>query len=148
MKKKKLNFEFVPDGCWYCNLRSILTKKQWDFIRNEAKKRAGGKCSVCGKTTRALDAHERWSYDEKKGVQKLEDVVAVCRDCHEAIHINRTWLKGDHEKAEDHYMKVNECSYAEMRADMGAANELQKRLNRVSEWKTDISWLKRFTEER
>lgn len=145
--KRKLNFEFVPDGCWYSNLRAVLNREQWDFIRKDAKARAGGKCSICSKKTNALDAHEVWEYDAKNGVQKLKDVIAVCKDCHNAIHINRTWLKGDPERAEDHYMKVNGCTYAEMRADMGAANEKQKKLNETSEWKLDLSWLKRFIKD-
>ena len=146
-KKRKLEFEFVPDGCWYSNLRSILTKAQWDFIKQDAKERANGVCNICGKKTKYLDAHEQWVYDEKLGIQKLKDVIAVCKDCHSAIHINRTWLKGNPEKAEDHYMKVNNCSYAEMRDDMGKANEKQQKLNEVSEWKLDVSWLKRFIKE-
>lgn len=145
--KRKLNFELIPDGCWYYNLRAILTKEQWDYVKKDAKFRAGGKCAICNKSDSRLDAHEVWSYDEKKGVQKLKDVVAVCKDCHAAIHINRTWLKGDPERAQDHYMRVNGCSYAEMRADMGAANEKQKKLNEVPEWKLDVSWLKRFIKD-
>ena len=89
----KLNFELVPDGCWYSNLRSILSKAQWEFIRNEARERAGGRCMVCGKKSSSLEAHERWSYDEKNGIQKLEDVVAVCKDCHSVMHIGHTQLK-------------------------------------------------------
>ena len=50
-KEYKLNFELVPDGCWYSNLRSILSKRQWDFLKSEAKERAGGKCMICGKKT-------------------------------------------------------------------------------------------------
>lgn len=142
--KRKLNFELIPDGCWYYNLRAILSKAEWDYIKKDAKARANGKCNVCGRKTTQLDAHERWSYDEKKGIQKLEDVIAVCKDCHNTIHINRTWLKGNIERAEDHYMKVNNCSYVEMRKDLGEANERQKQLNEVSEWKLDLSWLKRF----
>ena len=145
--KRKLNFELIPDGCWYYNLRSVLSKEPRDFIKKDAKERSGGKCAVCGKKTASLDAHEQWEYDEKNGVQKLKNVIAVCKDCHAAIHINRTWLKGDPERAENHYMKVNGCSYAEMRADMGKANETQKRLNLVSEWKLDLSWLKRYIKD-
>ena len=145
--KRKLNFELIPDGCWYYNLRSVLSKEQWDFIKKDAKERSGGKCAVCGRKTASLDAHEQWEYDEKNGVQKLKNVIAVCKDCHAAIHINRTWLKGDPERAENHYMKVNGCSYTEMRADMGKANETQKRLNLVSEWKLDLSWLKRYIKD-
>ena len=33
----KLNFELVPDSCWYSNLRSILSPAQWDVVRREAK---------------------------------------------------------------------------------------------------------------
>ena len=32
-------------------------------------------------------------------------------------------------------------------ADMGKANERHKILNRVSEWKLDLTWLKRFINE-
>ena len=142
----KLNFELVPEGCWYYNLRSILSKVQWDYIKKEAKERAGGRCVICGKKTTRLDAHERWSYDEKNAVQKLEDVIAVCKDCHSVIHIGFTQLKGDEERAEKHFMKVNSCNYSEYRKALGEANELHKRRNKISEWKLDLSYLKRYTD--
>ena len=71
----KLNFELVPDGCWYSNLRTILSKKQWDFLKAYAKEQSGGKCAICGKKTDRLDAHEVWSYDRENAVQKLEDII-------------------------------------------------------------------------
>lgn len=143
----KLNFELVPDGCWYSNLRSLLSKKQWDFLRADAKERAQGKCMICGKKTDRLEAHERWNYDKENAVQKLEDVVAVCKDCHSVIHIGRTQLLGNEERAEKHFMKVNGCSYSEYRRALGEANEKHTALNLVSEWKLDLTWLKRFIDE-
>ena len=143
----KLDFELVPDGCWYSNLRSILSKKQWDFLRADAKERSGGKCMICGKQTKYLDAHERWSYDEKSCVQKLEDIIAVCKDCHSVIHIGYTQLKGNEERAEKHFMKVNGCSYAEYRKALGLANEVHKRRNEISEWKLDLTYLKRYIKD-
>ena len=143
-EKKKLNFELVPDGCWYSNLRTILSKKEWDFIRKDAKERAGGRCMICGRKTDRLEAHERWSYDEKTATQKLEDVVAVCHDCHSVLHFGRTSLVGNVERAENHYMKVNGCSYAEFKKALGLANEYHESLNKVPEWKLDLGWLKRF----
>ena len=142
----KLNVELVPDGCWYSNLRSILSKKQWDFLRDYAKEKSGGKCSICGKKVKGLHAHERWSYDEKNAVQKLEDIIAVCPDCHSVIHMGRTQLKGDAERAEKHFMKVNDCSYAELRKALGTANEEHIRRNKISEWKLDLTFLSQFTE--
>ena len=144
---KKLKFELIPDGCFKYNLRNLLTKEEWDYIKKDAKERANGKCMICGRHTNRLDSHERWSYDEKKGIIILKDVLAICTDCHAVIHINRTFLKGDEERAEKHYRKVNNCSYAEYRKDLGLANEEQKRRNLVSEWKMDLSLLKRFINE-
>lgn len=145
--KRKLDFELVPDSCWYSNLRSLLSKKQWDFLRADAKERAGGKCVICGRKTNSLDAHERWSYDIENGVQKLEDIIAVCKDCHSVIHIGYTQLKGNEERAERHFMKVNDCSYAEYRKALGEANKLHNERNKVLEWKLDLSYLKKYVNE-
>lgn len=143
-KEYKLNFEIVPDGCWYNNLRTQLPKKIWDAIRKDAYVRADGKCMICRRKANRLEAHERWSYDEKNGVQKLEDVIAVCHLCHSVIHIGRTQLIGEEEKAEKHFCYVNKCSYVEYRKELGKANEIHRRRNQVSEWGFDISFLERY----
>lgn len=140
----KLNFELVPESCWYSNLRSILSPDQWDFIRKDAYARAGGKCMICGAPSRRLEAHERWEYDEKAQVQKLADVVAVCRSCHEVIHIGRTQLIGGEERACAHFMKVNGCTYSEYRKALGEANAAHRRRNQIPEWKLDLTLLKRY----
>ena len=140
----KLDFELVPDGCWQSNLRTILSKRQWDYVRKDAISRANGKCMICGRKTNRLEAHERWDYDIIKGVQVLKDVVAVCCDCHAVIHIGRTQLKGDEIRAEKHFMKVNNCTYSEYRKALGVANELHQKRNEISEWAIDLSWLKKF----
>lgn len=140
----KLEFELVPDSCWYSNLRSILSPAQWDFVRKDAYARAQGRCMICGVRSGRLEAHERWAYDEANAVQRLADVVAVCRSCHEVIHIGRTQLMGREREAETHFMKVNGCSYAQYRKALGEANEAHRRRNLVPEWKLDLSWLQRF----
>lgn len=115
----KLNFEMVPDGCWYSNLRSLLSPRQWDAVRKKAYARAGGRCMICGAPSKRLEAHEQWEYDEKNAVQRLKNIIAVCPACHAVIHIGRTQLKGDIRAAEEHFMKVNGCSYSEYRAALG-----------------------------
>ena len=141
----KLEFELVPDSCWYSNLRSILSPAQWDMVRREAYSRANGKCMICGEAAKHLEAHERWIYDEENGIQKLDTVIAVCKSCHEVIHIGRTSLLGGEERASAHFMKVNGCSYSEYRKALGEANEAHRRRNKVPEWKLDLSYLKKFT---
>ncbi|MBO4988967.1 MAG: HNH endonuclease [Clostridia bacterium] len=143
----KLEIELVPDGCWYSNLRSALPPALWDKIRKDAYRRAGGRCMVCGKKGR-LEAHERWSYDETSHVQKLETVVALCHDCHSVVHIARTQMMGDGDRAMEHFMKVNGCTQSEFHRALGEANTLQQRRNLIDDWQTDISWIKRFSEGR
>ena len=140
MGKYKLNFELIPDSCWFSNLRSELTKSQWDMVRFDAYRRAGGKCRVCGRAVR-LEAHEVWKFDETTQTQVLTDVTALCHDCHSVVHIGRTQLMGDEERACKWFMQVNGCTYADYRAALGEANEAHIRRNRVGEWKLDLTWL-------
>ncbi len=144
---EKLNFQFIPDGCWKCNLRTLFSKKTWDFIRNDAKERSNFCCAICGAKVSRLEAHEVWDFDEKNKTQRLTDVIAVCKDCHSAIHYSRTSIKGDVVRAENHYMKVNKCSYVEMREQLGKAVLEHRRRNEIDEWSLDLSWLKRFIKE-
>ena len=97
---------------------------------------------ICGRYTRRLEAHEKWSYDEERAVQKLETVVALCHNCHEVKHISRTQLVGRGAEAMEWFMKVNACSQMEYHAALGKANEEYLRRNRVEGWTTDLSWLK------
>ena len=138
--ERKLNFELVPDGCWFVNLRSHYSKSDWDKLRLYAKAKANGKCMICGRKTDRLEGHEKWVYDEENALQRLEGIVSICKDCHNVIHIGRTSLYGDIERAEKHYMKVNNVTYAEYRQDLGKANEIHRRRNQISEWVTDISY--------
>ena len=141
----KLNFELVPDSCWYSNLRSLLSPAQWDIVRKDAYARAGGKCMICEEAEKRLEAHEQWEYDEENAVQRLKTVIAVCKSCHEVIHIGRTSLLGGEERACAHFMKVNGCNYAEYRKALGEANTAHQRRNKIAEWKLDLTYLKKFT---
>ena len=141
-KKYKLDFEMVPEECWYANLRSVLSKQQWDAVRKDAYARAGGRCMICGARASRLEAHERWRYDDGKRLQKLETVIAVCHRCHEVIHIGRTQLTGRGAEAMEHFMKVNGCTQSEFHEALGEANREYLRRTEVEGWVTDISWLK------
>lgn len=140
----KLDFELVPDSCWYSNLRTLLKPKMWDVIRKEAYSRAEGKCMICGRKVTRLEAHERWSYNLETKVQKLEEVIAVCHSCHSVIHIGRTQLLGDEDKAIAHFQRVNKASYADYIKALKRANELHQLRNMVDEWSLDLGYLKRY----
>lgn len=145
--KFKLMPSPVPDSCWYSNLRAHLPKKIWDKVRFAVYKEANGKCMICGRTVKRLEAHEDWVYDEKNHVQKLGRMLALCHDCHSVIHIGRTQLVGDEERAMKHFCKVNECNYSDYRKALGMANEKHRRLNEVPEWKLDVSIIEKYLSE-
>ena len=139
----KLNFELVPESCWCSNLRSQLPQGAWDIVRKRAYARAGGKCMICGAPTSRLEAHEQWAYDDDTHIQSLNNIVAVCRSCHEVIHIGRTQLVGREEQAIAHFIKVNNCTYADYRKALGEANAVHRERSR-HEWQLDISKLSDF----
>ena len=144
-KEYKLNFELVPDSCWYSNLRSILSKAQWDFIKKDARERAGGKCMICGKKSTRLETHEQWTYDEQNNVQILSDIKAICPDCHRVIHFGFTSLKFTNiERYENHFIKVNNCTYADFKEQLNKANIDHQRRNQINEWKLDLQYLTRY----
>ena len=138
---RKLTFETVPEECWYANLRSALSPAEWDIVRKDAYRRYGYRCAVCGASGR-MEAHEKWNYDLERGVQKLEDVIALCKNCHEVKHISRTQLVGKGAEAEAHYMRVNGCTQSDYHADLAALNDRYQALNRVEGWVTDLTFLR------
>lgn len=143
MKKEyKLGFEMVPEECWFANLRSVLKPTEWDIVRRDAYARAKGRCSICQMPTRRLEAHERWSYDDKKALQKLEEVIALCPRCHEVKHVSYAYMRGRGADAMEQFMKVNGCSQMEFHAALAEANEEYLQRNKVEGWVTDLSWLK------
>ena len=141
-----LNFELVPDSCWYSNLRTCLKQSQWDKLRKGAYAKAEGKCMICKAKTFRLEAHERWNYNDKTKVQKLQEIIAICHACHSVIHIGRTQLMGDEDKAIKHFIKVNKCSYADYRKALGEANALHRERNKY-EWILDVTILKELLGE-
>ena len=143
----KLDFEIMPTGAWKNNLRNILSKPAWDFLRKDAYERFDHKCSICGAKPKRLEAHERWEFDKLTGTQKLVDVIAVCHACHSVIHIGRTQVLGFEDGAIKHFRKVNGCDYQGYIGALKKANERCIELSTVSEWKLDLRWLERYIED-
>jgi 5-methylcytosine-specific restriction endonuclease McrA len=60
-----------------------LKTREWQAKRNRALIRAGNRCQLCGSTAR-LDVHHNHYY--RRGYELLEDLVVLCRSCHEHFH--------------------------------------------------------------
>jgi hypothetical protein len=105
----RLTIELVPKGQWGVNLRSELSKGEWDRLRKATYKAAGYRCEVCGGVgpRHPVECHERWRYDEDTKTQVLEGLIALCPACHEVKHIGRAGAMGRAEDAVAHLMEVN-----------------------------------------
>ena len=111
--KLKLEIELVPQTSWYCNLRKVLTREEWDKIRKKSYTDTGYKCAICGASGR-LNCHEVWIYNDTKRVQKLEDFTALCDLCHHVKHMGFAGIlagrgKLNIDKVIEHFLKVNNC---------------------------------------
>lgn len=142
--EENIKIELVPNDQMGISLKNGLKKSDWDKIRKIAIKKSNGVCACCGKKLSRFEAHEVWSYDEKKKIRKLENIIAVCSLCHKGIHMNRSFLCENIEEIENHYMKVNKCSYSEMKNKLKQANEIQKELSKIYDWQLDLSILQEY----
>jgi hypothetical protein len=64
---------------WY------LKTNHWNRLRDKAHERAGNRCQVCN-AGGLLDVHHR-TY-ERRGAELPEDLIVLCRSCHETFHKN------------------------------------------------------------
>lgn len=113
-KPLKLAIELVPATNWYNNMRSIMTRQQWDTLRRRVYADYGYKCGICGMTNVTLNCHEIWEYDDQNHIQKLNGFIALCRLCHWVKHIGLAGIRAsegqlDFEEIIVHFMKVNGC---------------------------------------
>ncbi len=72
----------------YASMRrgTYFATRRWQGKRVKTRKRAGGKCQLCGKIWQPgepFDTHHN-TYDHW-GNEPPEDLIFVCRNCHEVI---------------------------------------------------------------
>lgn len=98
--------DLVPTSCWFTNVRKCIHFTDWDRLRRFIYERANFQCECCQAKT-PLDAHERWHFDEKRKIQKLMRIIALCKPCHEATHMGLAQIKGRGDIATQHLIKVS-----------------------------------------
>lgn len=111
--KLLLSIEPRPVSTWGVTLSNLLPKKEWFELARQCKQEADYTCVVCGTESRKMHAHEVWSFDDKKKVQKLEDVICICVLCHDVKHFGRsTQVYGKRYQTEliKHWCKVNKLT--------------------------------------
>lgn len=146
MKSNKLTIELIPRTSFYRNVRSNVSKQRWDELRKYCYQKANHKCEICGDTGKKqgydhnVECHEVWDYDDKRKIQSLVRLIALCPKCHKVKHIGLAQINGEEDMCRMHLMKVNNIS--EFDADNYIEDSFQIWLERSDyDWQVDISWL-------
>ncbi len=143
MPEFPLIIEMVPRTCFFSNLRSNLSKKDWEKLRQWRIHEANGRCEICGSLNygRSLECHEIWRYDEDTRTQVLDGLVALCRECHRAKHMALAREMGWEDAARRHLMRINRWTAYEVDIHISRAFEIFEYRSQF-QWKLDIQWLK------
>lgn len=138
----RLSVELVPASCWYTNVRSNVSRADWEKCKQYAKKKSGDRCEICGGvgSRYTVDTHEIWAYDDERQVQTLVGLIALCPRCHEVKHMGRAHANGNLERAALHLQKVNGWSDDQTVRYVEIAFQIWQ-IRSEMEWTLDISWL-------
>lgn len=138
-----LYVDLVPSSTWYSNLRSVLSKSDWDLVKKKTYKASGYRCQICRGygSAHPVEAHERWLFDVESRTQTLKCVEALCPACHEATHYGLATVKGRGHIALERLMYVNGWSEREANLHVNQAFELWQELSEIEDWKLDVSWI-------
>lgn len=143
----KLTIELIPRSSWDVNLRSYLTKSQWDKVRRKCYQDAGYRCEICNGVGKKhpVECHERWEFEN--GQVKLLGLIALCPSCHEVKHIGRADAVGRGPQALSHLMKVNGLTKSEAMGYVRHAFRIwQDRSKR--QWELNIDYLEEYMGEK
>jgi 5-methylcytosine-specific restriction endonuclease McrA len=145
-KEPKLIVELIPKTCQYINARTIVKSTYWDKIRHIVYKKANNKCEICGEHglkqgfKHKLECHEVWKYQDRKKVQKLAKLMALCPLCHQAKHIGRTSYIGKADDAYERLKKINGWDLIQLSEHIDKAFEKNKERSN-HKWTIDLSLL-------
>lgn len=143
--RELLTVELVPQTSWYRNVRSHVSRAEWERLRKLTFARARYHCEICGGRGERwpVECHEIFSYDDATHIQRLERLVALCPACHEVKHIGLAGVRGRRAEALAHLARTNGWSLADAELYVEACFEQWHRRSR-HEWRLDLSYLRQF----
>lgn len=139
----KLTVELIPKTCHYSNVRTTIKSTDWDKIRMIVYQKALYKCEICGDTglrqgyKHSVECHEIWKYDDKKKVQKLIGLIALCPLCHQVKHAGRSLFMGKQNQLIQRLIRINEWDETKAKEYLAESFEINKERSQ-HEWTLDL----------
>jgi hypothetical protein len=147
----KLTIELVPRSSWYTNVRSQVSKAQWDVLRKRQATLAGHQCEVCQDSGLhqgykwPVECHEIWDYNDDTHTQTLNGLISLCPRCHKVKHAGRTiYVEHDLVLVVNQLMKVNSMSEDQVHDYVLKSLEQWKSRSQF-DWTVDVSLLDNFS---
>jgi 5-methylcytosine-specific restriction endonuclease McrA len=139
----KLTIELVPKTAWYSNVRSNVSKTEWDKIRKQCYAKADFRCEICGGVGNAhpVECHEIWEYDDDKHIQTLKGLISLCPTCHKVKHSGLARLNGEENLIIKQLMQVNNMTRAEAAKYIDESFYVWSMRN-AYDWQCNIDYLK------
>lgn len=144
--RQPLHIELVPTTSWGDNLRSRLSKADWDRVRKHTYRRANYRCEICGGAgfqqgyNWPVECHEVWGYDDDQHVQTLVRLIALCPRCHLVKHIGRAQQVGKFDEAMGQLRAVNGWDVDSAKAHIREAFRVWQERSR-HQWTLDLAFL-------
>lgn len=141
----RLTIELVPSTSWFDNVRSAVTKSDWDIIRKQVYKEANSICQICGGigSKHPVECHEIWEYNDTTMIQKLNGMIALCPKCHMVKHIGFAQIQGKLNVAISHLSKVNKISKKEAEKYVADSFLLWSKRS-LHSWSVDLTYLSKY----
>jgi len=142
----KLSIELIPSTCFFSNVRSMVSSKDWNKIRGISYMNADNKCEICGSTGKKqgynhnVQCHEVFEYYDKLCVQKLVKLVSLCVVCHLVKHIGRSIKVGKKDECFAQLAKVNKWNQQQINEHIETSFEVYKERSQF-EWSLDLTIL-------
>lgn len=148
--------DLIPGTSWGSSLSNMLTATSWDKLRTPLIQKNNNVCEVCGTRHSSLDVHEIWSYamptkaeiQEAQrsdcisfGVQKLDGLMAICKDCHKMFHLGLANVNNELDAVLSRLRAVNRWSQQQVNRYYNLVGDRYEDASKVY-WGLDFSNIK------
>jgi hypothetical protein len=125
------------------SLKRTLEDSEYSKLRNIIVKRVAYKCEICNieclsKDNKYLQICERFSYCMESKVQKLERIVAICKECFQTVRLLDKGI------ALTRLIEINQIEKEDAKQHILDAYEIWKIRSNIK-WKVDLSILSNFS---
>lgn len=134
-----LYIDLIPSTSWFKNLRVIMPQVHWKELSRYIRERSYNQCEICGSDLK-LEAHERWSFDKKTRIQKLERIMCLCKICHLSVHIGLAGIIGATREVNENFSKIKGWNRDDLNTHIKEAKEKFRELSSIY-WEVDFSMI-------